>query len=428
MNNTLSRSLLALIFIVLFSYQKAKCNDKFELLYDSAKSEQSAELGLLALQVADSLGVDALIAKTHFLIGFYNDSDRLYYDALKHYFLALKYYRRANNPERQGYVLLNIGIIYSKAHFFKKAQEFYLDGIHIARSIDNKYLLTKLLYNSGKSYQLANNHRKAIEQLQMAIKNIPSDYSLPLLTDIYTELGYIFVHSESYDSAMLFYDSAILVSIPNDKELEYATLRKHNSHAFMLNQQSKSLEAKRILEEALIISNDDSYNKTVLAEMYLNLAEIHEKHGDIPNSITNLESYVDLIDNSDFNRKYNIACNTLFSYYYQKNSQQAIKYHNLMFAYSHELDLLQGQLEQLSIQYQVEAANYRQELLEREQKRLEQAKLNRLIVICITVCFSILILASVFLFIRYKRRRELADNVEIRRGKQLLNTVQPPVG
>ena len=89
---------------------------------------------------------------------------------------AQKYHQRSlilarslNDPERLGYVYLNLGVAYFFLKKYEAARDCFIQGQHFARLTQNQELLTQIIWNRGALASAEDHHDKALRLLNTAL-------------------------------------------------------------------------------------------------------------------------------------------------------------------------------------------------------------------------------------------------------------------
>jgi tetratricopeptide (TPR) repeat protein len=124
-----------------------------------------------------------------------------YVQAEHYYQQALELAREVNNPERLGYLYVNLGV----ANFFSKAydaaQEYFVQGKIIADYIQHDDLSTLIMWNQGALNSAQQNYETAAGLLKTALIRAQEMGSPWMQTGIYIVLGKLYFRQEVYQKA-----------------------------------------------------------------------------------------------------------------------------------------------------------------------------------------------------------------------------------
>lgn len=354
------------LLFVLLSYQTAFCENDFQALYEAAKQSQSIETAQHALQLALAADVSPYadmypyIAKSYFLIAYLQNRSAHYFEALNNYFSARHYYRISKNRDREIITLMNIGIIYAKARFYRKALSFYQEGLDLSRNSQVKgSTLANLQYQLAKAYRLAGDFKSARKFHHSALAYYLSVDNPVMVSDIYTELGLINLTNENFSLASKYYGLSVSVLADDTPTKKLAILKKMNSLAYKNILRGKLDNARHILYSA-ISKITDSITHHVQFDIFDNLAAIYAQLGLQDSAIFMYEKSVQYADTTQFDPDYLAACDQLY-HHYKPDPVKSDRYHRAIVAYANQLTALREGLDQAHVQYQVEAAEYRRQ-------------------------------------------------------------------
>ena len=404
------------VVLLFYSVQSLAQNgdaDVFQSLYDSAKKYHSIEKGKLALDFALDKEEDAWIAKSYFLVAFYQKKNSEYSEALKNYFEALKHYKYAGNFKRQVNTLNNIGAIYMKAGFLEKSLSFYKDAQEIVKRHAGIKINTRLNYNYARALGEIGDHESAEKFFLAALDEFIESDDKHYIKNTYLELGKNNVLAEKYEEARRYYSKAVEVFPEGSFEHENTLLKRLNSVGYMSIMEGKLDSALITLQSGLQLSTDNHQNKEVLSEIYENLGRIYRDRNEVDSAVLMYAKSVELGDFYAYDRNYIQTCEYLYRHYYENDDSRALDYHDTIYKFGDELATLQKQLNQEHIRYQVEAANYRREaelryLAHQAEKRVSYAAYG----------FAVLMIGSL---VYYFMRKEY---LRAQRARKLLSSVK----
>ena len=405
-------------FIVLLFYSantlaQNEYNEGFQALYDSAKKYKSAEKGKLALGFALDKEEDEWIAKSYFLVGYYQEQSAVYYEALKNYFAALKHYKLAEDTRGQVKALINLANIYAKAGFFDKSLSFFEDAFALTdQSVEIK-IQAKLNYSYAKALREIGNYEAAEKIYLEALDQFREIDDNLFVSYVYLDLGANNVFSERYEKARNYYSLAVDVFQEGSLEHENTLLKKINSFGYIAIVEDKLDSALDILQSGLQLASNVDQNREVFSEIYENLGKIYKDRNQVDSAVLMYAKSVDLGDFYAYDRNYIQTCEYLYRHYYENDDSRALDYHDTIYKFGDELATLQKQLNQEHIRYQVEAANYRREaelqyLAHQTERKISYAAYG----------FAVLLIGSL---VYYFMRKEY---LRAQRARKLLNSVK----
>lgn len=225
---------------LLFSLLNIVCHaqeiSSIDNLYERAKKQRSIEIARKALShAADSNNIRAM-AKIHFLIGYYENQKRMYYDALNSYFKALKYYTAAGNITRRYLTMMNIAMIFEKGHFLTKSLNLYDDARELALAENDSLTLANIDYHRARINRLSKNYSQAAALYQQAVAQFERLGSNYMINETHAELGLLHEQQDNIEKAVKYYSIPVLSDNEGQVDI-YAKVRQLNNLAYgMLNQ------------------------------------------------------------------------------------------------------------------------------------------------------------------------------------------------
>ena len=415
LNRSLSLFLILFLFEIFIVFPAFSLND-FESLYDSARKHKSVSMAELALKTALESGDDQLVAKAYFLIAFYQTEKFMYYEGLDNYFLALEHYRKVKDFSKQIRVLQNIGIIYTKGGYFRKAIDFYQDGITLAQRSNDIEKELVLSYQIARAYQLNGSYLEAKDAYIDLVPKFKELNDEIMVSRCYMSLGYIeAMEGRNYDSADYFYTNAI---VSRSKSQDLARLTRMYSLAYMKIQAGSYNEAKALLLTALDQSPGNLNNKKLLRDIYSNLGKVYSETGNKDSAALIYEKAIALGHIKEFDQNYLQKAKYLYDFYKNFNTQKSNEYNDIIFQFANELSEFKQNLQEASHRYQITAANYK-----RETELIYAQQRDRMILNAILYISLGLIMLTGLIYYLYERRKRVT------KWRKVLNelTIKPGI-
>ena len=250
---------VGLFFFLLNIVCHAQEISSIDNLYEEAKKQRSIEIARKAIShAADSNNIRAM-AKIHFLIGYYENQKRMYYDALNSYFKALKYYTAAGNITRW---------IFEKGHFLTKSLNLYDDARELALAENDSLTLANIDYHRARINRLSKNYSQAAALYQQAVAQFERLGSNYMINETHAELGLLHEQQDNIEKAVKYYSIPVLSDNEGQVDI-YAKVRQLNNLAYgMLNQYLAPDSAQRLLLDALALSQDQEEGLYYLKAKY----------------------------------------------------------------------------------------------------------------------------------------------------------------
>ena len=371
----------------------------FQALYDSAKKHQSVEKGQLALDFALQKGEDAWIAKSYFLIAYWQKKGSKYYEALKNHFNALKYYKEEGGTDGQIKSLVSIGNIYSMAGFHEKSLSFYEEAFALIHPNLEIKTWANLEYNYAKALRKFGDHEAAKEIYMNALRKFREIEDKLYIGWIYLELGLSHVTTKNYKEAKKYYSLAANVFPEGSTQWETNLLKKLCSFGYIAIMEDQPDSALHLLQYAEGLSTDNHRNQEVLSLIYENMGVIYRGRNQVDSAILMYDKAVQYGGFPFLASEY-IQGRKLLYTECQKQDSNAVLSSDTLFKSGDELAKLQYDLNAAHIKYQVEAVDFEREVELRDKARKAERLINTLI-----YTGAGLSLISLFLYFYIKENR-----------------------
>ncbi len=402
------RTFLAAGFVVLSVSCLGGSMEKIDSLYQAVKKERSLSMARELLPLAEKEQDPAALAKVHFLIGYYENEQKMYYEAMNSYFSALKFYRKSENITRQYLTMINIALIYEKANFINEALSIYEDARLLAELEEDSLSVGRIDYFKARLYRISEEYTLAKSLFNDALKRFKLLSNSYMINEIHAEMGVLAENQGDLDLARQFHSITVLPDIDGSFD-PYAQARQLINMSYnVLNQTSQIDSVQSMLYNAIEIVKlikpkaDADY---LFSKIYGNLARSYEL-AQKPDSVVKMyELSLTYLDKRDFSLSYLQKTKKVSDYYRALDPEKAAHYQQEIYAFAEELANLQQKLRDSFIRYQVEAANYKHESEERREAQLRQEYLSK----TIYTAFVVFILtAAALLGIQRYRKRERA--------------------
>jgi len=190
---------------------------------------------------------------------------------------AVEIYKKHEYNQALDVTLNNLGYIYTKLKDYPKAEKYLLDGLNIAKNINDKHEEANILNNLGYIYTKLKDYPKAekyfLDSLNIA-KNINDKHEEGANLGL---LGYIYTKLKDYPKAEKYLlDSLNIAKNINDKHEEGANLGLLGYIYTKLKDYPKA--EKYLLDSLNIAKNID--DKHAEATIYSHFGEFYEDKGD----------------------------------------------------------------------------------------------------------------------------------------------------
>ncbi len=227
----------------------------------NSRPEQSMELGLKAIELADSLNDHYNHVKAHSFTGVAYRLLGDYSNAIELFFRGLHLSRKYKIPQQEGYAYINIANLYIYIEFYSQALENLQPAMEIAREIGDKEMLSYTFLNMGRVLMHLDRIDEAIESINHALEIREETGNVPGQAVCYKYLGDIYFNRTDFPLASNNYTLALAkVSKLQDKHL-YANILLKQSQIYCQTENffsaaplaKQSLEIGREVNSRLLI-------------------------------------------------------------------------------------------------------------------------------------------------------------------------------
>jgi len=190
-------------------------NERLELLLNEAwnlrnsYTEQSLQLGLKSIELADSLNDHYNLVKgfsftgvSYRLLGNYNK-------AIEYFFEGLALAKQYQIPQQEGYAYINIANLYIYLQYYQQAFENLTSALEIALNIENKDMLSYIFLNKGRVLMHMDSLDSAIVQINKSLELRIETDNIPGQADCHKYLGDIYYNKNDLANARKNYDLAL---------------------------------------------------------------------------------------------------------------------------------------------------------------------------------------------------------------------------
>ena len=396
------RPLPYLVLYLFFNPFSSPAQD-FQLLYDSAKKQESIALAKLSLESARKLGEHELIARAHFLIAYYQNREHDYYESLNNFFSALEHYRKAGNTGRQIATFHSIGNIYSRGGFFDRSIQFYEDGIELAINSHDKNRELSLEREIALRYRLMEEYEMAKIRYLDLIPKFRATGNENQISQCYLGLGYIASkQKEVYDTIHYYYTQAVNAFSTDGEHKLNAEIKRKYSLAYWYNQEGLYEKAKNLLLPTLEQVYENTLRPERIVEFYFNLGDTYQYLGITDSAILMYQKGMEYIEVKDFDFDYVHNAKLLYDFCRKRHAAESKACSQLIYEFTNEVAQFKEKLVDANARYQVAAADHRHQ---NELLYAQQQQDQRLINAMIFVALGLVILAGLIFYVYERKKR-----------------------
>ncbi len=261
---------------------------------------QFYSLNSKALELAHTLKHSKEIGRCLNNIGAYYGKYDNYSAALSSYEKALTIAKNEGDTEDIAVALLNIGGIWSDIGDYDKSLVYLKQAFEIDKRAPDQSSLAKDLNNIGIAFRLKSlasenkkDFREAEANFQKALAIARSIDDRALLTEVMNNLGSVYADQAQFSNALDYFKSAATIS-EEDNDLSLSAM-VYNNIGIAYSNLGAYEDANRYYEKALSLAA--LYKSgTFIWETFYELGNAHKKKNDLPGALENYKNAIDSIE------------------------------------------------------------------------------------------------------------------------------------
>ncbi|MGN6195653.1 MAG: tetratricopeptide repeat protein [Ginsengibacter sp.] len=307
-----------------------------------------------------------------------------YPKALDNYFDALHIYEQSDDEKNMAIAFINIGLVYKHLANYNKSLEFQMKALGISKKMDDLYNVQNELGNLGETYDDMGNRKMALSYFQQAmIINEKLENNRGIASNL-INTGIVYNGMGNYDSSIFFLNKALkLYRQLNDKygmsnALSYISnsYLKAPEHVLFQNgirPVSRYAKAIDLQQQGLQMAHEIG-NLSTESDAWQNLSDIYINQKDFAKAFDAYKKHIAIRDSISGNEKKNEITRLVMQYDFDKKEA----------ASKAEAD---------------------------KKQTIANAEIKRQVLVknVITAGAVILIIASVLIFVFYKRKRDAEE-------------------
>lgn len=394
------------------------------ILKNTGNYQEATNKLYLAIQIADSLGNQNLIAQAHTTLGLQLSSLGNYQKAIEHYEYAIKAAQKSNNTEQLAVSIGNYGSALTYLGEYDKAVKYHLNSARLFENIKNKEKTATCHMNVGNVYMRIKNYKAAIsfyEKSLVVFKSLNNreDEALCLqnIGNVYYEQGQINEAMSMFQASKSLKESigntAGVVSVLINIAVLYSGTDRHHEAIYYLEQADSINKIIKNKEHELSILNNLGY-------AYLNL-------GKPQIALKYFTNYLTLAEVSRSKNDIRIACYNL-SVIYSKSNQhkEALEWYKRYTAINDSIlnDDSKTKISETVFGYQLDK---KEQEIRLQKYRAELGEINvqhyRIQNILLIIAIGFLVISGVFIYLYQTQKRKQKEETErLKTQQELLKT------
>lgn len=179
-----------------------------DLEYRKGAQDRCVELYLQAIDVAEEIGNDTILAEVNKKLGIHFSVMKNFELAKKYLFKSLKIAENITYDKGIGSVCMTIGNVYKNTAVYDTALHYYNKSIDHSKLAGYQRGVAGNYNNLGSLYRLQKQYDKSIDHFLDAIPLNIEMNNLPWLAINYSSLGEVYFDIEQYDQAQYYMDKS----------------------------------------------------------------------------------------------------------------------------------------------------------------------------------------------------------------------------
>ena len=284
----------------------------------NSQPNKSIEYGLEAIELAQKFKDYPNLVKVHSFVGVAYRITGNYSKSTDYYYLGLELAKKHNITEQEGFAYINIANLHIYQEYYNNAIENLNKALVIAKSVDNKLMLSYVHLNLGRAKLLLKNYDSAYIEFNTSLA-IRSDINFtPGLAVCYKYIGDIYFEQGDYFLAIKNYnESQQIVNKESDKDL-YANILVRKAELFL---KTKEVDvAIKYAEMAHDIAQEIGAKLTIrdALKVITQVAKVKERYQQAAGNLESIISYNDTLFNQQLSEKL-----FFLEYQYEKQKKES---------------------------------------------------------------------------------------------------------
>lgn len=307
-----------------------------------------------------------------------------YPKALDNYFDALRIYEQSDDEKNMATAFINIGLVYKHLGNYNKSLEYQMKALEISKKMDDWYNVQNELGNLGETYDDMKNQKMALSYFQQAmVINEKLENNRGIASNL-INTGIVYNDMRNYDSSIFFLNKALkLYNQLNDK------YGMSNALSYISNSYLKA-------SDPVLFKNGIS-----AVSRYAKAIELQKQGLQMAHEIGNLSTESDAWQNlSDI-------------YINQKDFAKAFDAYKKHIAIRDSIlgNEKKNEITRLAMQYDFDKKEAASKAEADKKQTIANAEIKRQVLVknLIMAGAAMLIIASVLIFIFYKRKRDAEE-------------------
>jgi len=417
-NGVKSILLLWIIFnLIPLSIYSQDYNSLYKQAYDNINTDPKEALRLanLANILAKESKELKKLADSYYLLGYLQEREKKYNEALTNLFNGLKYYRLLEHENSISDIMINIGLIFEINFSYNNAIKYHLNAVKIKERSGSQSSLADSYRSLARLYRYAGHYDSALLINERALELFFDLKDQNKSAIIYNEIGINLEELEKYDEAIDYYFKAILI-VEGTKYEKSRRAKTYNNAGIAYLRLENFMKAKSYFTKAINLKESiTGFDIESKMSTLNNLAAIYKRENIIDSAKYFYEWSMALATTKDHhNKELKVCLDELKNIAeIEGDLQKENEYLKLLAeTYNSLLDDKMNYQRLYSFQ-EIQTTLYKIEKQEKDVFIQQQRRTNLLIYGLIAICFG-LVVSGMFIYSSRKRKvkRRLVEELK----------------
>jgi tetratricopeptide (TPR) repeat protein len=183
-------------------------------------------------------------------------------------------------PKIKAMMLRTLGVAYKYIGELELAENMYIDGLAIAKSINATEVEAEILSDLGLIFKIKGNYSKAKENYKKSILMMKD--SNKNISTVYGNLAVIYKYEGDFSEAEKYYEKALEIDTKNSNK--YGCARHNGNLGNLYRERKEFVTAERYYKESLKIYKELGARKDIAISV-LNIGVLHKMKGELTDAL-----------------------------------------------------------------------------------------------------------------------------------------------
>lgn len=290
------------------------------IFHQQSKYSFASDYYLKALNEAQSINNDSLIAEGYFNIAEVFLENGSYAKAVESYYNAKELYEKINYKDGIFWSDIGLGIVYRKLGNTELSKKHYELAKSIGEQTDSKYYVAVSYNNMGNLYKQIGEYETALNYLQLALKSFEEYGKESFVSDCLEGIGEVYSEMGNYKRAVDYFKKSMRIAETTDDKYRllsrYANIAK--SYSNLNNNKSALIYFSKTIGLAQAVGD-----KSRLSDIYIMISDFYKKNDNPDKALLNLKKSLLISKEIGDTVSFASALNSLSELYFLKEDYKS---------------------------------------------------------------------------------------------------------